>query len=58
VGVVVASIALDGILRPSPGVELVWQIGAFFAALILSWQGLARVVPDLDRRWRVRRRMF
>ena len=58
VGVVVVSIVLDGILRPSPSLELAWQIGAFFAALILSWQGLARFVPDLDRRWRVRRRTF
>jgi hypothetical protein len=57
-GVVVASIALDGILRPSTGVELAWQAAAFFAALFLSWRGLARFVPDLDRRWRVRRRRF
>lgn len=52
-----ASIVLDAALKPSPGVELAWQIGAFFAALILSWQGLARFIPDLDRHWRVRRRM-
>jgi len=58
VGIVVAGIALDGILRPSPGVELGWQAGAFFAALFLSGRGLALYVPDLDRRWRARRRMF
>jgi hypothetical protein len=58
VGIVMASIVLDAALKPSPGVELAWQIGAFFAALILSWQGLARFIPDLDRRWRVRRRVF
>ena len=58
VGVVVLSIVLDGILRPSQGLELAWQIGAFFGAVILSWQGLARFVPDLDRRGRPRRRTF
>jgi hypothetical protein len=58
VGLVAASIVLDAILRPSPGVELAWQVGAFLAALILSWQGLARFIPELDRRWRIRKRMF
>ena len=56
VGVVLVSIVLDSLLRPSPGLEVVWQFGAFFAALFLSWQGLARFVPDLDRRWTIRRR--
>jgi hypothetical protein len=58
VGLVAASIVLDAILRPSPGVELAWQVGALLAALILSWQGFARFIPDLDRRWRIRRRML
>jgi hypothetical protein len=58
VGLVVVSIILDGILRPSSGVELIWQVGAFIAALTLSWRSLAGFVPDLDRRWRVRRRIF
>jgi len=58
VGLVVASIALDGVLRPSPGVELGWQLGAFVAALVVSWRGLARFAPDLDRRWRAHRRIF
>jgi len=58
IGVIVISIALDAALRPSPKVELAWQIGAFLAALFLSWHGLARFIPDLDRRWRARRRMF
>jgi len=58
IGVVVIGIVLDGALRPSPPLELAGQVGAFFAALVLSWQGLARFAPDLDRRWRVRRRMF
>jgi hypothetical protein len=57
-GVIAVSIALDGILRPSPGVELAWQIGAFVMAIFLSGRGLARFVPDIDRRWRVRKRMF
>jgi len=56
VGCVVVSIVLDRILRPSSGVEVAWQIGAFFAALRLSRQGFAGFVPDLDRRWRVGRR--
>ena len=56
VGIVVASIALDGTLRPSPGVELGCQLGALIAALVVSWRGLARFAPDLDRRWRARQR--
>jgi hypothetical protein len=57
-GVIAVSIALDGILRPSPGVELAWQIGAFVVAIFLSERGFARFVPDIDRRWRIRRKMF
>jgi len=58
VGVVLLGIVLDAALRPSGAVVLASQTGAFLAALLLSWRGLAGFVPDLDRRWRARRRMF
>ena len=57
-GVVSAGIVLDRILRPAPGIELAVQAAALIAALFLCGRGLDRFVPDLDRRWRVRRRMF